>query len=601
MRIPLLFLTMIAASLVCAQPARESFAVGKESFLLNGRPFRILSGEMHYPRIPREYWKDRLIKARAMGLNTICTYMFWNWHEQEPGQFSFDGNLDVAAFVRTAREVGLHVILRPGPYICSEWDFGGLPAWLLRNPDIRVRCLDRPYMAAVRRYIERVGKELAGLQSTRGGPIILLQVENEYGSYGNDKAYLETLYSLYRDAGFEIPFYTSDGAAQFLLEAGNVAGATPVVNFGGGPEGEFAELGKFRSSIPQMCGEYWCGWFTHWGNEKWGGSDLSENVKDLEWMLSTGKSVNLYMFHGGTNFGWSAGANWDGGYRADITSYDYDAPLDEAGRPTEKYTAFRSLLMKYQPERITPADLPAPTQFIGIDRIEMTEAASLFENLPNPTRSAGVKSMEAYGQNYGFILYRTRLHGPKSGKLIIQELRDVGCVFIDGAFIGRLERRLNQSTIELPAATSQHPVLDILVEGMGRINFGSHLIDRKGISEWVTLRGVTLMEWQVYCLPFENDFIRSIRFAPSDSVAAPGIFRGIFKLENPGDTFLDMSRWKKGVVWVNGRNLGRYWNIGPQQRLYLPAPWLKAGMNEVIVFDPEMTCPAPLRALPTIR
>jgi beta-galactosidase len=597
----LMSVVAIPLFLCSAQAQKETVAVGADAFLLNGKPFRILSGELHYPRIPREYWKDRLLKARAMGLNTICTYLFWNAHETEPAKFSFAGNLDVAAFIRIAQEVGLRVIIRPGPYVCSEWDFGGLPAWLLKDPDIRIRCLDAKYMAAVRRYVDRVGRELQGLQITRGGPIILLQVENEYGSYGNDKKYMETLRDLYRNAGFEIPFYTSDGGSQHLLEAGSVAGAVPVVNFGGDPKGEFDALEKFCASIPEMCGEFWCGWFTHWGNEKWGGSTLAENMTDLEWILSTGKSVNLYMFHGGTNFGWSAGANWDGGYKADITSYDYDAPLDEAGRPTKKYSAFRSLLAKYQPEGTTLPDLPVSTRFMSIDSISVGPVAPLFRNLPSTVRSVGVRSMESYGQNHGFILYRTALRGPKSGKLTIEELRDVGYVYLDGKFIGRLERRLNQNSIDLPPSTSREPMLEILVEAMGRINFGSRLIDRKGITEWVTLQGVTLMQWQVFPLPFSEEFFRKLKFEKSATVAGPRIFRGRFELLVTGDTFLDMSQWKKGVVWVNGHHLGRYWNVGPQQRLYLPAPWLKKGENEVVIFDPEMAFPAPLKSCATMR
>jgi beta-galactosidase len=601
MRIRLLTLLMMAVSIGEAQPPGDSFAVGRENFLLNEKPFRIFSGEMHYPRIPREYWKDRLLKARAMGLNTVCTYLFWNWHEQEPGQFSFDGNLDVAGFIRTAQEVGLKVIIRPGPYVCSEWDFGGLPAWLLRQPDVRVRCLDEHYMMAVRRYVERIGKELAGLQCTRGGPIILLQVENEYGSYGNDKGYMETLSGLYRKAGFDIPFYTSDGGADYLLEAGNVAAALPVVNFGGDPEHEFGALAKFRQSIPQMCGEYWCGWFTHWGDQTWGSSDTRENLKDLEWMLSTGKSFNLYMFHGGTNFGWSAGANWDGGYKADITSYDYDAPLDEAGRTREKYRAFQSLLKKYLPAGNDQPDPPSTTTFISVDSILLNRAAPLFDNLPKPIHDAGIRSMESYNQNYGFILYRTTLRGPKNGKLTIEGLHDVGYVFLDGTLIGRLERRLNQNTIELPKSTGTHPVLDILVEGMGRINFGSRLIDRKGITDWVTLQGVTLMNWEVYPLPCEKPYLQSLKYLPADTARHPSFFKGSFSLDEVGDTFLDMSRWKKGVVWINGQNLGRYWSIGPQQRLYIPGPWLRHGNNELIVFDPEMRSPGSLRTYPTMR
>lgn len=580
---------------------RGSFAVEGGEFILNGKPFRIFSGEMHYPRVPREYWKDRLIKARAMGLNTVCTYVFWNWHEKEPGEFSFEGNLDVAEFVRTAQGVGLQVIIRPGPYVCSEWDFGGLPAWLLREPEIKVRCMDPAYLVAAERYVQRIGRELRDLQITRGGPIILVQVENEYGSYANDGAYMLWLRDQFRKAGFEVPLFTSDGGARHLLESGNVAGTIPLVNFGGDPQGQFTALSNFRSGIPLMCGEYWCGWFTHWGNPQWGGSSISDNARDLEWMLSTGKSFNLYMFHGGTNFGWSAGANWDGGYRADITSYDYDAPLDEAGRPTEKYHRFRSLLARARTPGSALPEPPPGQALMALDPIQLKEATPLFRNLPPPIRSAGVRSMESCGQGYGFILYRTRLRGPREGTLVIQEPHDVAYVYVDGKFIGRLERRLNANTLELPLSPTDHPVLDILVEAMGRINFGPRLIDRKGITEWVTLRGITLTGWEVYPLPCDSSFLKSLKYARADSVAAPAFFRGKFSVQRPADTYLDMSGWIKGVVWVNGQNLGRYWSLGPQQRLYLPGPWLRPGDNEILIFDPEMTKSVPVRSITLLR
>ncbi len=581
--------------------AMGSFVVEGERFLLNGKPFRIFSGEIHYPRVPREYWKDRLLKARAMGLNTVCTYVFWNWHEREPGEFSFEGDLDVAAFIRTAQDVGLQVILRPGPYVCSEWDFGGLPAWLLRGGDIRVRCMDPKYLEAAERYIRRIGKELQDLQITRGGPVILLQVENEYGSYANDGEYMLWLHDQFRSAGFEIPFFTSDGGARYLFESGNVAGAIPVVNFGGDPKGQFAALSEFRTGIPLMCGEYWCGWFTHWGDPQWGRSGVAGNAGDLEWMLASGKSFNLYMFHGGTNFGWSAGANWDGGYRADVTSYDYDAPLDEAGRLTEKFHRFRSLLARFQPPGSVLPEPPPGRALTALDPIHLTEAAALVPALPSPIRSGGVQSMESCGQSYGYILYRTHLRGPRAGTLVIQEPHDIAWVYLDGRFVGRLERRLGGNSLEIPSSASGRPVLDILVEAMGRINFGPRLIDRKGITEWVSLRGVTLAEWEIYPLPCGPSFLNGLRFADADSVTAPAFFRGKFTVSNPGDTYLDMSGWKKGVVWINGRNLGRYWQIGPQQRLYLPAPWMREGTNDIVIFDPEMAKPAPVRSFSSLR
>ena len=342
-------------------PAGEggSFAVQGEQFLLNGKPFRIMSGEMHYPRVPRAYWQDRFAKMKAMGLNTLCTYIFWNAHEPRPGDFNFEGNLDVAEYIREAQKAGLYVIVRPGPYVCSEWDFGGLPSWLLSEPDIKVRCMDPRYMAAVKRYVERLGQELRGLQISEGGPIILVQLENEYGSYGNDKQYLRELRDILLKAGFTVPLFTSDGGAQYLLESGTLPDVTPVVNFGGGPEGEFGALTKFRSGIPQMCGEFWCGWFTHWSDSLWGTSDAKRS-RSKNWNgCSRRASRSTCTCSMAERTSDSPRARTTRRYfEPDVTSYDYDAPLDEAGRPTPKFFAFRDLLKKHGHEGRALPDLP---------------------------------------------------------------------------------------------------------------------------------------------------------------------------------------------------------------------------------------------------
>lgn len=585
-------LIMSASSRISSQV----FTIENDQILLNGKPYRIFSGEMHYSRIPHEYWKDRLLKARAMGLNTICTYIFWNIHEPQPGEFNFTGGGDVAKYIRTAKEVGLNVMIRPGPYVCSEWDLGGLPSWLLKDRDVKLRCMDPKYLKAAERYIMRLGKELSGLQITKGGPIIMLQVENEYGSYGNDKEYLKTLKSMFQKAGFNVPFYTSDGGADYLLEAGTIPDVLPVVNFGGSPKEAFENLAKFRSGIPQMCGEFWCGWFTHWGEKQWGGSDIEKQKEEIRWMLENGKSFNLYMFHGGTNFGWTAGANYDGKYIPDVTSYDYDAPLDEAGRPTKKFYVIRVLLSKYQPAGTALPALPDSLPTIEIPEIKLDSVASLFDNLPAARKSPQPKSMEELGQDYGFILYRTKLIGPKSGNLVITDLHDYGQVYLNGKFIGKLDRMLNENTIKLPETKDEYPVLDILVEAMGRVNFGQHLIDRKGITERVTLRGVTLMNWEVFNLPMDASYLKKLKFSRQDTSDSPKFFKGSLDVAGTGDTFLDTSKWKKGVVWINGHHLGRYWEIGPQHKLFLPGPWLKKGKNEIIVFDSQQTLTARLRS-----
>lgn len=583
--------------LVANTPARagdRTFAVKGTDFLLDGKPFQIRSGELHYPRIPREYWKDRLQKARSMGLNTVCTYLFWNVHEPSPGVFDFTGEKDVASFVRAAGEAGLLVIVRPGPYVCSEWDFGGLPSWLLKDRSVKVRCMDSVYMRAAARYLLRVGRELAPLQISRGGPLIMVQVENEYGSYGNDRAYLRSVDSLLRQGGFDVPLFTSDGPAPHLLEAGTLPGVTPVVNFGGGPEKAFAELARFRTGIPHMCGEYWCGWFTHWGDSSWGGSSTEDVVRDVRWMAENGKSFNLYMFHGGTNFGWSAGANFGDAYEPDVTSYDYDAPLDEAGTPTGKYAALRQVLLPSPGALAKLPDVPAPLPTVEIPEITGWTQARMLADLPPGVRSAQPLCMEEIGQDHGFILYRTVLHGPRSGQLTVTDLHDYGLVFLDGRLVGTLDRRKKQNSLQLQAASAE-PVLEILVEAMGRVNFGQRLLDRKGITERVTLRGVTLMDWTMTPLPMDPSGHGPRVWGAVDSTAGPKLFRASFRLAETGDCFLDMGAWSKGVVWVNGRNLGRFWDAGPQRSLYLPAPWLRKGRNEIVVLDLHRISPASLR------
>src|SRR5215471_3248160 len=371
----------------------HSFGWKDDHFILDGKPFQIISGEMHYPRIPRQYWRDRMRKARAMGLNTICTYIFWNLHEPKPGQFDFSGNLDVAAFVRTAQEEGLWVIIRPGPYICTEWDFGGLPSWLLATPDMKVRSADPKFLAAADSYIKRVGKQLEPLQITKGGPIIMTQVENEYGSFGKDRTYMTAVKEMIRNAGFDVTLYTSDGSGANNLAGGKLPDVLSVINFGAGnPAGEFANFAKFRQNVPLMCGEYWIGWFDHWGETHH--TVTPQRASDgLDWMLSRGISVNLYMFHGGTTFGFMNGANNQRVYEPDISGYDYDSPLDEAGRPTPKFFALREVIKKYLPKDVTLPAVPEPLPMIEIPKIQFKESASLFDLPGKPIKSDDPRTM----------------------------------------------------------------------------------------------------------------------------------------------------------------------------------------------------------------
>ena len=567
----------------------HAFGTDSGGFLLEGRPFQILAGEMHYPRVPRPYWRHRLRLARALGLNTICTYLFWNGHEPRPGQFDFDDNLDVAAFVRMAQEEGLWVIVRPGPYVCAEWDFGGLPAWLLETADVRLRCSDARYLGAVRRYVDRVGQELSPLLCERGGPILMVQLENEYGSYGNDKPYLRTLRDMLRAAGFTGTLFTSDGPDAPWLRAGTLPEVLAVANFGSKPAEQLGKLRAFRPGGPVMCGEFWAGWFDHWGRPREGGdaADGVQHAAEIGWMLGQGASFNLYMFHGGTNFGFTAGANFHEAYRPTVTSYDYWAAVDEAGRPTAKYHAIRTVLAKYQPGGAPLPEVPANRPMTGIPRFELTESASLWDALPEPVVVPQPRCMESFGQAHGLILYRTSIAGLQGGDLRVTAVADYAQVYLNGRRVGTLDRRLRQDTVRLDEVPVDHATLDVLVDAMGHVNFGSHLVDRKGITERVELAHLTLMDWLAYPMPLDAADVAALRFARRDGLRGPSFHRGTVHVDHPADTFLDLRGWGKGYVWVNGHNLGRYWQVGPQQTLFLPGVWLRAGANEVVVLDLE--------------
>ena len=581
---------LLLASGAAPAAVRHTFALGQDEFLLDGKPFQIVSGEMHPARIPAAYWRHRLRMAKAMGVNTIAAYIFWNYHETAEGRFDFTSpGRDIAGFMKMAQEEGMWVLLRPGPYVCAEWDFGGLPAYLLAIPDIKVRCLDPRYMAAAERYVRALARVVKPLQVSEGGPILMVQIENEYGSYGNDRKYLERLRQVWREAGIRGPFYTADGATPYMLEAGSLSGAAVGLDPGSTDE-QFALARRINPGVPVFCSEIYPGWLTHWG-ERWQRPSSAGLLKELEALLEKKRSFNLYVVHGGTNFGFWAGANSGGkGYQPDVTSYDYDAPIDEQGRATDKYRALRGLLGRFRggdPLPAIPEDIPAA----AIPPVALKPFASLWENLPNPVASVQPRPMETYGQDFGMIAYQAILIGHKSGTLAVTEVHDYATVFVDGRYIGKLDRREGIDTLKLPAADNPKPVLTILVEAMGRINFAQTMIDRKGITDRVTLNGMTLMNWQVYPLPLREDFIARLKEGKVDD--RPGIFfRGTFTLKETADTFFDLSGYQKGLAWVNGHNLGRYWNIGPQQRLYCPAGWLKAGTNEIVVLDLHQLQPA---------
>jgi beta-galactosidase len=568
---------------------RHRFTFTPSDFLLDGKPFQIISGEMHPARIPPEYWRNRIQMAKAMGCNTIAVYVFWNYLEPKEGVFDFKtGNHNIAEFIRICQQERMWVLLRPGPYVCAEWDFGGLPSYLLKIPDIKVRCMDSRYMNAVTKYFSRLAQEIKPLQCTNGGPILMLQIENEYGSYGNDKKYLATLKNIWVKNGINIPFYTADGPTQYMLDAGYVDGAAIGLD-SGTSDNDFDQAKKKNPNVPSFSSETYPGWLTHWG-EKWQRPDTNDLKKEIEYLLQHKRSFNLYVVHGGTNFGFTAGANSFSPtqYQPAVTSYDYDAPINEQGQPTAKFFMLRNLISKYVDYKIP--DLPKTIQAIDIPAIEMKPILSLWTliksmqsiNTPQP------QPMEAFDQNQGLVLYRTKLIGHKSGKLMITEPHDYALIFLNGKFIDTIKRDGGKWTVALPKTDVENPELDILVEAMGHVNFGQYIIDRKGITDRVTLNGMTLMDWETYLLPMDEKFIQQNVTGPQRSMveSKPGIFfDGYFDLDKTGDTYFDMGHYSKGIVYVNGHNLGRYWNIGPQHRLYCPAAWLKKGTNHIIVFD----------------
>ena len=575
----------------------HTFVLGPTDFLLDGKPYQIISCELHPARIPAAYWTHRIRMARAMGCNTVAVYVFWNAHEEEEGRFDFTtGSRDLARFVAIAQQEGLWVLLRPGPYVCAEWDFGGLPPYLLTDPELRVRSLYPRYMAAVERYLERLASVVAPFQVTRGGPVLMLQIENEYGSYGNDRAYMQRLREIWKSHGIDVPFFTGDGPTPHMLEAGSLKGAAIGLD-SGSTEQDFELARRLFPGVPVFSSETYPGWLTHWG-EAWARPSMKDLLKEVTFLLEGRKSFNFYVAHGGTNFGFTAGANSGGkGYEPDVTSYDYDAPVDEQGRATPKYQALRELIAAHLAAGASLPPVPDPIPSVDVPKFGMKPYASIWDQLKAPIASVHPRPFEMYGQNQGLILYRTTLVGRKSGRLVITDLHDYAIVLVDGVEIGRLDRRLGEKALDLPATSNRAPVLDILVEGMGHINFAQEIIDRKGITDRVTLSGMTLMNWQAYLLPLSERWMAGLEpSSPPGDPARPGtFFKGTFRLERPADTFIDMSGYRKGVVWVNGHNLGRYWDIGPQKRLYCPAPFLKAGANEVIVFDLFMKDSAPLQ------
>jgi len=581
-------LALLQLNGMAQQPAaKHSFAFKGQEFMLDGKPFQIISGEMHPARVPKAYWRHRIQMIKAMGCNTVAAYIFWNYHEVSKGKFDFNTeNRNMAEFVQLCQEEGMWVLFRPGPYVCAEWDFGGLPTYLLQIPDIKIRCMDTRYMAAVQRYVTAMAAHVRHLQISKGGPILMWQVENEYGSYGNDRTYMQTLANMWRKAGIDVPFYTADGPTPYMLEAGSLIDAAIGLD-SGSDSAAFAQATRQNPNVPSFSSETYPGWLTHWG-EKWARPDTADLKKEVSFLLANKKSFNFYVIHGGTNFGYTAGANAfsPSQYQPDLTSYDYDAPIDESGNATPKYHMLRRLIEQYTGKPAPP--IPAPVKHISIPSFNMKPAHSLFDYAPKVHASAQPQPMEYYGQNQGFIVYRNKLIGHKSGRLKIWEPHDYALVYLDGQFIDTVYRDGGNWEVQLPKTNSTTPELTIVVEGMGHINFAQFMIDRKGITDRVTLNGMTLMNWQTQLLPVDEAFMQQPFPKAVSATKQNGdlrFFTGEFSLTETGDTYLDLSGYSKGVVFVNGRLLGRYWNLGPQYRLYCPATWLKKGQNKIVVMD----------------
>lgn len=564
---------------------KHSFRLTTTDFILDDKPFQIISGEIHPARVPSEYWQQRIRMAKAMGCNTIAAYIFWNYHETSEGVYDFStGSHNLKKFIELVKGEGMWLILRPGPYVCAEWELGGIPPYLLRIPDIKVRCMDPRYMKAVERYMGKLAAEFKPYLITNGGPVIMVQVENEYGSYGNDRNYMARLKEIWVENGINVPFFTGDGPTTYMLEAGSLPGCAVGLDSGSDPS-HWELANKMNPGVPVFSSETYPGWLTHWG-EKWAKPDTADLIKEVKFLMDNKKSFNFYVIHGGTNFGFTAGANSGGkGYEPDLTSYDYDAPINEQGSVTPKYLALRKLLGSYLPAGKKLPQIPESVPAIEIPGITMDQLTSVWNNLPSPLKAAQPKPFEAFGQDYGFILYKTTLIGHKKGRLTVTDIHDYATIFLNGEYIGKLDRREGINTITIPESKVANPVLEIFVEGMGRINFAQYIIDRKGITDRVTLNGMTLMNWDIYQFPMDEAAVTSLKPSGKSETKSGIYFKGKFTLSKTGDTFIDMSNYIKGIVWVNGHNLGRYWEIGPQKRLYCPAPWLKTGENEIIVFD----------------
>ena len=566
------------ASATEAETSTHTFALGTNDFLLDGQRLQIRCGEVHAARVPREYWRQRLKMCKAMGLNTVCAYLFWNLHEPRPGEFNWSDQADDVEFCKIAQEEGLWVILRPGPYSCAEWEMGGTPWWLLKNADIKLRSRDPRYLAAARNYLLEVGRKMGPMQITHGGAILMVQVENEYAFYGNDSEYMGAIRQDLIDAGFNVPLFACNSPS--IATNGFRADLFQAGNFGSDPAGNFKKLRELQPVGPLICSEFYPGWFDTWGQpHHYGNTD--RYLTDLKTMLDMDASFSIYMAHGGTTFGLWSGC--DSPFKPDTSSYDYDAPISEAGWTTAKFFKTRALLTQYILPGETVPEPPAKNPTMTLAPVTLAETAPLLQNLPKAISDDQPQNMEAYDQGYGCILYGTTIPAGPAATLEAATVHDFGFVFVDGKRAGIFDRRSGNFRLSLPER-SQAARLDILVEPMGRVNFGEGMVDRKGLIAPVKLNTAVLSDWKIYRLPLDRKMLGKLKWKHQPATG-PAFWRGTFTLEEPGDTFLDLHNWGKGDLWVNGHCLGRYWNIGPTQTAYLPGCWLHAGQNEIVILD----------------
>ena len=562
-----------------------TFEIAGDQFLLDGQPFQIISGAIHYFRVHPDLWADRVRKARLMGLNTVETYVPWNLHEPKPGEWNWSGGADLARFLDTVAAEGMRAIVRPGPYICAEWDNGGFPAWLFADPAVGVRRDEPRFMAAVERFLERTLAIVEPRQISQSGPVILVQVENEYGAYGHDTGYLEKLAAITRSAGITVPLTTVDQPQDDMLENGSLPGVLKTASFGSRSTERLAALRRHQPTGPLMCSEFWNGWFDSWGGHHHV-TDAAQTAADLDDLLAAGASVNLYMFHGGTNFGFTNGANDKGVYKPIVTSYDYDAPLDEAGNPTEKFWAFRDVISRHAPvpsERPAPAS-PAPELTATLTTTVPLRAVE--DRLGDWVSADALPSFDALGHFGPLAVYATPIEPAAPAVLDVCEVRDRATVFVDDTRIGVLARDHHEHAITVPAVAG---TLRLLVEDLGRVDYGKRIGEAKGLIGAGKLGGSDLGPWAV--LPLDLGRFAEIEEALDSGdpvcggLAGPAFARGVFTLDEAADLFLDTSGWGKGVAWVNGFALGRYWSRGPQCTLYVPRPVVRAGVNEVTILE----------------